>query len=69
MPLGTEQIERRFSLNKVPPGVKHQELQLTLKSVAEYLDALLPDGRAKSIAFTELQNMSHWAHAALAEED
>jgi len=51
-------------MNALP---KHQDLRLKFLEFAEMLDDELPDGRAKSIAFTELENSSMWAHKAILE--
>jgi hypothetical protein len=41
------------------------ELSEKFIDLAHYLDELLPDGRQKSIAFTELENASMRAHKSL----
>ena len=46
---------------------KHRDTRLKFRRFAEYLDEVLPEGRAKSVAFTELENASMWAHKAIAE--
>lgn len=71
--LGEEEIKNRFGFHKgtiegdnatVP---KHAELRSIFVQMAKLLDERLPDGRAKSVAFTELQNASMWSHFAIAE--
>jgi hypothetical protein len=42
------------------------ELANKFIDLARYLDKTLPDGRQKSIAFTELENASMRAHKSLA---
>jgi hypothetical protein len=74
MSIGSEEIENRFGThgatidgpNATAP--KHTDLRETFISFAILLDEKLPDGRAKSIAFTELEDASMWAHKALAQE-
>lgn len=46
---------------------KHKELRVKFKELAYFLDDVLPDGRQKSIAFTELENASMRSHKAIAE--
>lgn len=74
MALGNEEIERRFGFHRgttegpnatVP---KHRDTRLRFREFAEFLDIVLPEGRAKSLAFTELENASMWAHKSIAEE-
>lgn len=69
MPLGPEEIDHRFGYH---PGTsvtipKHERVREAYKALAEYLDGLLPDGRAKSTAFTNLQQSSMWANYSVAE--
>lgn len=72
--LGPEEIENRFGFHKATIEgdnatlPKHTELRLAFREIAEYLDDVLPKSRAKSTAFTELENASMWAHKAIAEE-
>jgi hypothetical protein len=71
--LGAEEIEHRFGFHKATiegPNATlpvHREVRLLFREFAEKLDALLPPGRAKSVAFTELENASMWTHKAIAE--
>lgn len=73
--LNTEEIANRFGYHKpVVDGERntaalHRDLRLEFKEFAKYLEDLLPDGRAKAVAFTELENTSMWAHKAIAELD
>lgn len=73
MSLGKQEIENRFGFHKgtiegtnatVP---RHASLRVKFREFAEMLDEALPDGRAKSVAFTELENASMWCHKAIAE--
>lgn len=69
----TEEIEHRFGFHKAtiegPEATlpKHRDTRLKFREFAEWLDEVLPDGRAKAVAFTELENASMWAHKAIAE--
>lgn len=71
--LGAEEIEHRFGFHKAtiegPEATLplHRDVRIEFRRFAEFLDALLPAGRAKSVAFTELENASMWAHKAIAE--
>lgn len=72
--VGPQEIENRFGFHKATIEgknatlPKHVDLRLTFREMAEYLDEVLPAGRAKSTAFTELENASMWSHKAIAEE-
>ena len=67
--LGSAEITHRFGYH---PGTsvtipKHEQARDAYKAFAEFLDLLLPDGRAKSSAFTKLQESSMWANYGIAE--
>lgn len=70
---GTKEIEHRFGFHKATiegPNAtlpKHVQTRLKFRAFAEWLDETLPDGRAKAVAFTELENASMWCHKAIAE--
>ena len=71
--MSPEEIENRFGFHKATiEGAnaalpKHRDLRVLFRGFAEQVDAILPDGRAKAVAFTELENASMWAHKAVAE--
>lgn len=71
--LGSTEIENRFGFHKATIEgdnatlPKHAEIRLRFRGFAEFLDDFLPDGRAKSLMFTELENASMWAHKSVAE--
>ena len=73
MPLGPDKIEDRFGFHKGTiegpnaTAPKHRDLRQSFIGFAKLLDDILPDGRAKSVAFTELENASMWANKAIAE--
>jgi len=73
MALGSAEIEHRFGFHKATiEGANatlpaHRDTRLKFRLFAGFLDEVLPDGRAKSVAFTELENASMWAHKAIAE--
>jgi len=45
----------------------HEELRAMFLYVAMKLNRKLPDGRAKSVAITELENAAMWSHKAIAQ--
>lgn len=73
MAVGAEEIENRFGFHKATIEgdnatlPKHRDIRVAFRDFAEYLDDVLPDGRAKLVAFTELENASMWSHKAVAE--
>lgn len=68
-----EDIENRFGFHKGTiegenaTAPKHRDLRIAFMQFAEVLAEALPDGRAKALAFTELEAASMWAHKAIAE--
>ena len=70
MPLGKEEIQNRFGYHQ-GTGVtmpQHERVREAYIMFAEFLDEVLPDGRAKSTAFTNLQQSSMWANFGVAEQ-
>jgi len=73
MAFSIEAIEHAFGFHKATIEgenatlPKHASLRAEFKQFAQMLENLLPDGRAKSVAFTQLENASMWAHKAVAE--
>lgn len=71
--IGQDEIENRFGFHKGTiegpnaTAPRHAELRRAFASFATLLDDMIDDGRAKSVAFTELENASMWAHKAIAE--
>lgn len=67
--VGTDEIENRFGYHRPTPEAAsaHVDLRLRFRRLAEDLDAALPQGRAKALAFTALQESSMWSHFAIAE--
>lgn len=72
--VGHDEIEQRFGFHKATiegdeaTAPAHVTLRIEFRRFAEELDAFLPNGRAKSLAFTELENASMWAHKAIATQ-
>ena len=70
MALGKEEIRNRFGYHQgngltVP---LHERVREAYIALAEYLDEILPDGRGKSLAFTELQVSAMWSNFGIAEQ-
>lgn len=71
--LGKEEIEHRFGFHKATVEGEnatlplHVQTRINFRRFAEAMDQMLPDGRAKSVFFTELENASMWAHKSIAE--
>ena len=70
--IGAQEIENRFGFHKATiegpnaTAPRHADLRVKFREFAEMLDEVLPDGRAKSVAFTELETASMWCHKAIA---
>lgn len=71
--IGAEEIENRFGFHKATIEgenatlPKHREVRLLFREFAGRLDEILEPGRAKAVAFTNLDDVSHWAHKAIAQ--
>ena len=69
----SHEIEARFGFHEATiegPNATapiHSDLRRRFLAFAEALDDILPDGRTKSLAFTELETASMWAHKAIAQ--
>lgn len=46
----------------------HAGIRLACADLADYLNAVLPEGREKSISLTNLQEVMMWANASIALE-
>lgn len=72
--IGRDEIENRFGFHKATiegdnaTKPAHRDVRLLFRDFAEHLDALLPPGRAKAVAFTHLEDASMWTHKAIAEQ-
>lgn len=68
------EIDRRFDYH--PPvdanggdkTERHVEMRANFKEMAEYVNAVLPESREKSLTLTALQEGLMWANAAIACE-
>lgn len=72
--IGRDEIENRFGFHKATVEgnnatlPRHTLLRKLFKEFAGRLDEILEDGRAKSVAFTNLEDASMWSHKAIAED-
>jgi hypothetical protein len=72
--IGPEEIEHRFGFHKATiEGANatlpaHRDVRILFRRFAEALDDILPHGRAKAVAFTNLEDASMWSHKAIAEQ-
>jgi hypothetical protein len=71
MAIGQEDLGNRFNYH--PPQTKqreneHSDVRQGCFVLALNLDALLPDGREKSLAITHLEQVMFWANASLARQ-
>lgn len=62
------EILRRFTFQ--PPTditrPKHEAINALFLDMAAQLDEILPEGREKALALTELQDARHWSNCAIA---
>lgn len=61
-------IEFRFTPRVVTEQGKFSlvDMQLAILELAHTINALMPDGREKSLALTSLEETMHWADAGIA---
>lgn len=73
--VGVTEINHRFGFHKaaienpVVSNETHAALREMFMEMAETLDEMIPPGREKSQAFTELEAASMWSHKALAKQN
>lgn len=71
--LSHDDIQNRFGHSAAsiegpnPNEETHKMIRREFTALAAILDQLLPDGRGKSVMFTELETASMWAHKTLAQ--
>lgn len=72
--LGRAEIEHRFGFHKATlegenaTAPVHRDIRRLFVELGVQLDALVPPGRGKATAFTQLQDASMWMHWAVAEQ-
>ena len=61
-------LENRFTYHAPDESKKvaHETARGACRTLAEALNAMLPEGREKALAFTHLEETMFWANAALA---
>ena len=70
--LSQEEIENRVGFHKATIEgenatlPKHAALREAFTGFMQYLDDVLPEGRHKSLALTQLEDSSMWSHKAIA---
>lgn len=66
-----QEIEKRFSYH--PPKGDQQEryekVRAAFLTLAQTINALCPESREKSVAFTELETAQFWANASIARNE
>ena len=67
--LPDEEIRNRFGYHAGTSITqpKHQLVRARFSEMCVFLDELLPAGRAKNVAFAELESTAMWANKAIAE--
>lgn len=68
--LGEHEIKNRFAYHKPSPEIarQHEVFRSIMVDIGVIFDCRLPNGRAKSLAFTALEEAGMWAHKAIAEQ-
>jgi hypothetical protein len=66
-----EDVGRRFDYRPASErtGPMHEEARAACRELAEKLAEILPDGREKSLAITNLEQAMFWANAAIARNE
>ena len=69
MPLTPDEIANRTMFHKGTEvtGPLHAQVRAKFHMIMEQLNDILPDGRAKSICMTQLEDSEMWANKAVAE--
>lgn len=72
--LGSEEIEKRFGTHEAttegedPTLPKHETVRIGFIEFVRFLDKHTPDGRAKNVMLTHLEDASMWANKAISYE-
>lgn len=69
--LGEDEINNRFGYHRATAesAPRHAAVREVMMHCATHIDALIPNGRDKSLAFTALQEAMHWANSAIAMQN
>lgn len=65
-----QELDRRFNYHRPDAAAQaaHQQVRQGARYLAELLDTVLPEGREKSLAFTNLEQAMFWGNAAIARD-
>jgi hypothetical protein len=69
--LSEAELDRRFSFHAPATDARrdaHTDIRRGCRSVADFMNNVVPDGREKSIMYTKLEEVMFWANAALARQ-
>lgn len=64
-----EDLDHRYGSHPaVDPAIaeRHEAARILVKELAIKMNELLPEGREKSLVFTHLDDVAHWAHDSIA---
>ena len=66
-----EELDLRFVYHAPKPGQpeKYEEIRDRARKLASRFDALCPDSRERSLAFTKLEEAVMWANSAIARRE
>jgi len=61
-------LDNRFSYHAPEPGQPeiYQSIRAQARQFAEFINALCPEGREKSLAVTHIEEAVFWSNAAIA---
>lgn len=65
----TDDIEHRFRFHAATTEelrTKHENVRSSCRTLAHFINGLMPDGREKSLAITALEECMMWANAGVA---
>lgn len=69
--MDAKEIEKRFTYH-APKGdqqQRYEQLRAAARELAEVFNALCPESREKSLAFTALEEAIMWANASVARNE
>lgn len=69
--MAPEDIEHRFAFHAATTEEKrdaHTSVRQNCRSLADFLNDRLPEGREKALAVTHLEEVMFWGNAALARQ-
>ena len=72
--IGFEEIEKRFGTHEATTEgedatlPKHENVRRAYMQFVTFLDGQIPDGRAKNVMMTHLEDASMWANKAISYE-